>query len=255
MHLQEVLKSNSHKGVPTSMIQQMSGLSPEERAEKNRAAKERMKARIAEKKARIAEKKGEPEKKEEAKERLSVINYPYIYGKNTVEPYLSWGKKLLLSAKEYSENHLPNPKTASEIKESFGLVHIGLDDVPVMKSNATFKKSVYLGGDSGNHRTDAWNNDLYIDWDWELDEKDNLYHPTKVMGGRVGFRWLYKTDKVELSTDNEDFMDEEFKNIIRLYFEVEENGKITWKSHARIDFENSDDKKVDDYVEKALKSL
>ena len=50
MQFQHMLKSNSAHGIPTSMIEQMARLSPDERAEKNRAAKERMKARVAEKK-------------------------------------------------------------------------------------------------------------------------------------------------------------------------------------------------------------
>jgi hypothetical protein len=196
-----------------------------------------------------------PKKTEaESNYRKSVLHRPYIYTKFSPVPWLTFGKQLLLSAKEDSEKHPPKPRTHEQMQETFGFVDVPLDTIPILLNqiNAGRDLGIYLGGRYGNSRTDVWNNDTKLEWDWE--KKGKLYYPEKIVSGRIGFRWLYPTDKYSEEHD-EDFEDAEFEQIIRLTFEVHDSGKITFMTHARTEYERSDDAVVDAVVEKALKGM
>jgi len=188
----------------------------------------------------------------------TALNLPYVYKKSNPKSWLKLGKKLLLSAKKYAEKHPPKPRTKAQMRETFGLEPISFTDIPYIKKLGLTSASdiIYLGGEDGSYRTDVWNNDTMIEWEWEIKTEKNreVFYPEKVVGGRIGFRWLYHTDKYSEEHD-EDFEDEEFENIIRLTLEIDNDNKMKWSTHARTNYEKGDDEEVDAVVEKALKKM
>jgi hypothetical protein len=78
--------------------------------------------------------------------------------------------------------------------------------------------------------------------DVAFDDEDNL------VGARIGIHWTKKNAP-------EDKKGEPWWGCIRLAVEVSKDGKETWKTHARVEYEKADDERVDNYVEKRIKAL
>lgn len=187
-------------------------------------------------------------KKEEPKlDPEHILKYPYVYGAYSPKGFLRNAVKILMSAKEFSTLNPPLPRTKNDI--GFGLVQISLDKIPYL---ANVKDYMYMSDPPGifiqkGLRTDVFF-DVVLDWDWE-EKSDKLYYPDKVMGGRIGFRWIYKGEKETIEKN------EAFENVVRVTFEIQDDGSIKWNSHARVMYEKADDEKADEKVEKVFIQL
>ena len=69
-----------------------------------------------------------------------------------------------------------------------------------------------------------------------------------LIGARIGIHW---TDKGA----PEDEKGKAWWGCIRLAVSVSKDGKETWETHARTEYERADDERIDNYVEKKLKAL
>ena len=69
-----------------------------------------------------------------------------------------------------------------------------------------------------------------------------------LIGARIGIHWTEKDAP-------EDEPGKAWWGCIRLAVTVSKNGKETWETHARTEYERADDERIDNYVEKRLKAL
>jgi len=69
-----------------------------------------------------------------------------------------------------------------------------------------------------------------------------------LIGARIGIHWTEKDAP-------EDEPGKAWWGCVRLALTVSKDGKETWETHARTEYERADDERIDNYVEKRLKAL
>lgn len=147
---------------------------------------------------------------------------------NPIDPWLEIGKKIIRQAIRKTVADITN----GDVKPSSFYVNFPLGKL--------IPKEYIVG-------KGAWNQGAEVGISFDSPDV-SFADDDALIGARIGIRWTMKDAP-------EDEPGKAWWGCIRLAVTVSKDGKETWETHARTEYERADDERIDNYVEKRLKAL